>query len=269
MPMLTSERQQQILDMLLKSQSLTVAEMSELFDVSAVTIRSDLNALAEQGRVVRTRGGAVIANGRVRQELTVATRQRIRAAHKRAIGELAATLVQPHDSVLLDASTTAAAVGQAFKRHRELHDVTVVTTGIWTALELLDAPHLQVVLSGGYVRNTTGSIAGSITQKVLEAFNFNKAFLGAWGLTLKEGLTDTHLAEVDLKQSIIPRAQEIVAVVDGTKFGRLGLASFAPIERLTCVITDDDAPPDTLAELRARGVRVMVATVARPPGGDE
>jgi len=190
----------------------------------------------------------------------VATRQRIRAAHKRAIGELAATLVKPHESILLDASTTAAAVGQALKRRRDLEDITVVTTGIWTALELLDAPHLQVVLSGGYVRNTTGSIAGSITQKLLEVFNFNKAFLGAWGISPREGLTDTHLVEVELKQSAIARAQEVVAVVDGTKFGRVGLASFAPIEQLSRVVTDEDAPPEAVSALRARGVGVLIAS---------
>lgn len=266
--MLINERQQQILETLLRVQSASVAELSAQFEVSAVTIRNDLSQLAELGRVVRTRGGARIADGRTRQELTFATRQRIRAEHKRHIGLLAASLVQPHEAILLDASTTAAAVGRALKANLAVDDVTVVTTGIWTALELLDAPHIQVVLSGGYVRNTTGSIAGAITQRVLESFFFNRVFLGAWGITLNEGLTDTHLAEVELKQLVIARARELVAVVDGSKFGRLGLAAFAPVERISCVVTDASAPADDVAALRASGVRVLVAETPEEGGGE-
>jgi DeoR/GlpR family transcriptional regulator of sugar metabolism len=257
--MLLSERQQQILEALLRMQSASVADLSAMFAVSAVTIRSDLSALADQGRVIRTRGGARIVDGRMRQELTFSTRQRIDADRKRQIGTLAASLVQPHDSILLDASTTVLAVGAALKRSPELRTLTVVTTGIWTALELLDTPHINVVLTGGYVRSTTGSIAGSITQRVLESFYFNRVFLGAWGLTMAEGLTDTHLAEVELKQAIIARAREVVAVLDGSKFGRLGLASFASIAQVSYVVTDERAPAAEVAALRERGVRVLVA----------
>ena len=96
---------------------------------------------------------------------------------------------------------------------------------------------------------------------MLDVFNFNKAFLGAWGISLREGLTDTHLVEVELKQSAIARAQEVVAVVDGTKFGRLGLASFARIEQLSSVVTDEDAPAEVVADLGARGVRVLIASL--------
>ncbi len=258
--MVTNERQQQILETLLLQQAATVAELSETFDVSAVTIRSDLNHLAELGHVVRIHGGARLADGRTRQEFTFGTRQRLNAEQKQRIGELAATLVQPLEPILLDASTTAVAVGHALKHSPEVKDITVVTTGVWTALELLDSPHINVVLAGGYVRNVTGSVTGSITRQVLESFNFNKVFLGTWGLTLVEGATDTHLAEVELKRNIVERAQNIVVVVDGSKFGRVGLASFAPIEQITHVVTDDSAPAETVDGLRQRGVEVLVAS---------
>ncbi len=257
--MRTRERQERIVRYIFDKGQASVAELSQVFRVSPVTIRHDLNRLAELGRVVRVHGGARIADERTRQELTFATRRRLNAAAKQRIGELAATLIRPVDSILLDASTTAVAVAQAIKRNPDLRDITVVTTGIWTALELLGTRDVHVVLTGGYVRNTTGSITGAVTQQVLESFHIQKAFLGAWGLSLDEGLTDTHLAEVELKQAILGRAKEVVAVLDGTKFGRLGLASFATLEQIDCLVTDSSAPGEMVEALRARGIQVLVA----------
>lgn len=261
--MLANERQQRIISRLLAQESASVSELSELFKVSPVTIRNDLNQLAEQGRVVRIHGGARIDNGRTYQEYSFLTRQAINADRKQRIGEFAATLINPVESILLDASTTAIAVGRALKHSNRPRDITVVTTGLWTALELLDVSGLNVVLIGGYVRTTTGSVTGPITSQVLQSFNFQKAFLGAWGITLEEGLTDTHLLEVGLKRSIIERAQQVIAIVDGSKFGRLGLASFASVHEITGLITDESAPPDMLDALRDRGVDVWVVNVAK------
>lgn len=257
--MLMSERHQRIVEILLEQETATVAELSERFDVSPVTIRSDLNQLAEHGRVIRTHGGARIAKERVRQEITFAKRQRINIEQKRSIGEHAVTLIRPNESILLDASTTAVAVGQAIKRRPDLKDITVVTTGIWTALELLGSPDINVVLTGGHVRTTTGSITGSITNQVLETFNFQKVFLGAWGITVEDGLTDTHLTEVELKRAIISRAREVIAVLDGSKFGQLGLATFATLDEVTCIITDTTAPEEMVAGVRDSGVEVQIA----------
>jgi DeoR/GlpR family transcriptional regulator of sugar metabolism len=262
--MLANERQQQIMAQLLNHDSASVSELSELFQVSPVTIRNDLKQLADQGRIVRIHGGARIANGRTRQEYSFATRQGINAKRKERIGQLAATLIGSVDSILLDASTTAIAVGQALKRSTNIREVTVVTTGLWTALELLDVPAINVVLAGGYVRNTTGSVTGPITNQVLQGFNFQKSFLGAWGVSLEEGLTDTHLLEVGLKKAVIARTQEVIAIVDGSKFGRLGLASFAAIDQISCLITDDSAPEAMLDALRQAGVKVMVAQSSDP-----
>jgi DeoR family transcriptional regulator of aga operon len=258
--MVINERQQQIVDILLAQKTATVAELSDLLDVSAVTIRNDLNLLADSGRVLRTHGGARIADGRLHQEQTFATRQRLNADQKQAIGDLAATLITPLEPILLDGSTTAVAVARALKRQSIQHELTVVTTGIWTALELLGSPYINVVLAGGYVRNVTGSITGSITMQVLERFSFSKVFLGAWGINLNEGVTDTHLAEVELKQRIIDRAKDVVIVADSTKFGRTGLSSFASINQITHIVTDSAAPPDMVEILQARGVTVLAGS---------
>ena len=255
------DRHQKILEILAHQESVAVTDLSDQFGVSPVTIRSDLNHLAERGHVIRTHGGARLAGERMRQEYTYATRQRINAKHKKCIGELAASLIQSDEAILLDASTTAVAIGKALMQRTDLKNITVVTTGIWTALELLGTPHINLVISGGHVRETTGSITGSLTHDVLKGFNFRRAFLGAWGITIEEGLTDTPLAEVELKQVIVQKSQEVYAVIDGSKFGRLALASFASIDQITSIITDNSAPEDDVVALRDRGVDVQITCI--------
>jgi DeoR/GlpR family transcriptional regulator of sugar metabolism len=253
------DRPDKILEFLVDRQAASVAELSEMFQVSEVTIRNDLNQLAEAGRVIRTRGGARISDGRTRQELSFAARQRTNADQKRLIGLAAAKLVNSGDAILLDASTSAVALAAALKARSDLADVTVVTTGIFTALELLGSDALHVVLSGGTVRSVTGSITGGITAEVLSRYYFQRAFLGAWGVTPEFGLMDSSLVEVELKQTIIPRCQEVIALVDGSKFGRLALASFVPADGVSCIVTDASAPSDMLDAFQSRGVEILLA----------
>ena len=255
---MTEDRHQKILERLADTEQITVAELSETFNVSPVTIRTDLNQLAEMGKVIRTHGGARLAGERMRQELTYATRQRINAEQKRCIGEVAAALVCSENAILLDSSTTAVAVGAALKQRSDLETITVVTTGVWTALELLGTPHIQVVLAGGQVRDTTGSITGLFTEEILSRFNFSKVFLGAWGINLEEGCTDTHLAEVELKQKMIARSRAVYIVVDGAKFGRSGLATFASPDQIAGIITDPSAPEEAISAFRQRGIDVQI-----------
>ena len=202
--MLLEERQERIVEMLIEQGTASVTELGEMFGVSAVTVRTDLNDLAKQGRIIRTRGGARIADERTRQEYSFSARQRVKAKQKHLIGLFAAQLVESGDAILLDASTTAVAVTKGLKLRRDLRGVTVITTGIWTALEMLGTPGFDVVLTGGYVRDVTGSITGQITNEVLSQFNFNRAFLGAWGVTVEHGLTEQPLVEAELETSHCP-----------------------------------------------------------------
>ena len=257
--MLVNERQTQILDILSDKQSVAVAELAELLNVSAVTIRTDLNQLADQGRLVRTHGGAALVGEKMRQELTFATRQQLRGEQKARIGELAASLVQSRDSILLDASTTALAVGQALKHRQDLGNLSIITTGVWTALEMLGTPHLNIILAGGNLGNITGSITGPIARDVLSKINIHKAFLGAWGLTVTHGLTEANMQEAELKQFIIERCQEVIAVVDSSKFGQIALSTFAPVEKISRIVADESAPADMVADFRQRGIEVLIA----------
>jgi DeoR/GlpR family transcriptional regulator of sugar metabolism len=252
------ERKLKILELLSGRGVVSVKEMSNNLNVTEATIRTDLDTLAGIGKVVRIHGGAKIIENRIIQEYTYQTRKSLNSQNKKEIGKIAAGLVNSQDSILLDSSTTALAMAHALRNREELKDVTIIPTGIWTSIELMGYDNFNVLLPGGYLRHTTGSITGLSTMDFFNGLIIQKAFLGAWGVTSKNGLTDTHLLEIELKKNIISRVKEIIILVDGSKFNQSGLASYAKINQAAKIITDYTAPINEIKKIRKMGVEVLV-----------
>jgi DeoR family transcriptional regulator of aga operon/DeoR family fructose operon transcriptional repressor len=114
-------------------------------------------------------------------------------------------------------------------------------------------------MPGGFLRRDSVSLIGVEGRDVLDKYNFQKGFFGAKGFTLQEGLTDVNRDEVAIKQDMVRRAKKVIAVVDSSKWGRVGFASFATVEQVDCVITDQDAPQDVVTALERSGVQVIMA----------
>jgi DeoR/GlpR family transcriptional regulator of sugar metabolism len=256
--MLPALRRENILRLLQNKQSATVEELSELYQVSEVTVRQDLNRLAEEGRLVRMRGGAWLPS-RVSNEFPFAARDLMNADAKRRIGELAASLVTSGDSIIVDASTTALYVIRALLTRHDLHDLTIITNGIQAALELVGRPDITTVLTGGILRMTAVSMIGDIAVDMLGQINATLGFFGARGISVEHGLTDVNLQEAKVKMAMINRCQQVIAVADGSKFGEVSLISYAPVEHIQRIITDSAAPPDAVSDLRERGIDVWLA----------
>jgi DeoR/GlpR family transcriptional regulator of sugar metabolism len=250
------ERLDQILALLQQEGRISVAELSQRFDVSAVTIRNDLAILERQRRLVRTHGGAMLRPAADGDLPAFALRQEQHRAQKERIGRAAAQLVRDGDAIALDASTTAWQIAHHLKDRREL---TVVTNGLYVALEFVDSPGVTVVLPGGTLRPASASLVGEEGASILESYHLQKAFFGAGGFTLEEGLTDTSADEVDLKRRMLARAKEVIAVVDSSKWGLVTFAPLATVEQLQRVIADEGAPADMVRALRERGVEVLLA----------
>lgn len=230
----------------------SVAELARRFGVSMVTIRKDLATLEEDDRLIRTHGGAVLP-GRSRAELAFEVRERMQSAEKAAIGAAAAALVQDGDSIALDASTTALEVARRLKERREL---TVVTNGIRIASELAGLPGITVVMPGGRLRWEAFSLVGSWGRLLLRQANIQKAFLGAVGFTLENGLTDVTEEEAEIKRAMVEAAREVVGIVDHTKWGRTAFATFCPTSRVQLMITDPQAPGAMVVQVRRLGIEV-------------
>jgi DeoR/GlpR family transcriptional regulator of sugar metabolism len=182
-----------------------------------------------------------------------AQRKELHSAEKERIGRAAAALVGDGESIALDASTTAWQVARHLKGRREL---TVITNGLFVAMEFVDSPGVTVVMPGGTLRAASASLVGDQGSGILERYHVQKGFFGAGGFTLEEGLTDTSQYEVELKQRMVERSKRVIAIVDSSKWGQVTSASLAAIHQLDRVITDDQAPAAMVGALRQRGVEV-------------
>ena len=247
------ERLDRILALLRERGRVSVTDLSERFAVSAVTIRHDLASLERRGHLVRTHGGAMLKPVGGTDLPAFALRKELHLAEKQRIGKAAADLVSDGESIALDASTTAWQIARHLKQRKEL---TVVTNGLFIALEFVDSPGVTVVMPGGSLRATSASLVGDQGACILERYHVQKGFFGAGGFTLEEGLTDTDQYEVELKRRMLERAKEVIAVVDSSKWGQVTFAPLVSVEQLQRVITDDGAPPPMVAALRARGIGV-------------
>ncbi len=248
------ERRDRIVALLEENGRASVSELSQRFDVSEVTIRGDLDILARQGLLVRTRGGAVAVHD-TELDLDVHIRRRLHTDEKARIGKAAAALVHDYESIVLDASTTALAMVDHIRNRRQL---TIFTNGIYAATALLDAPGITVLMPGGFLYRDSASLVGREDRAFIQQFTFQKGFFGARGFTLDEGLTDLNIADVSLKQQLIAGAKQVIALVDSSKWERVGFASFASIDQIDIMITDAGAPRHMVAALEQRGVQVIL-----------
>jgi DeoR/GlpR family transcriptional regulator of sugar metabolism len=252
--MYPEERRQEIVQRVNRNRRVSVAELSRQFGVSEVTIRSDLQALAERNLVVRTHGGAVPAAPDL-YHLSLAFRRRRQVQEKSRIGEAGAALVMDGDAIFLDSSSTALAIAAHLKNHRHL---TIITNSLAVAQEMLDAPRVMVVLVGGMLRRDTASLIGTDGLEMLRKYHIPKGFFGAHGISLIEGLTDVSADEAEVKRPMVAMCRVSVAVLDATKWGQVGLASFAGLEQISTVISDVHAPPDLVDQVRSSGTEVIL-----------
>jgi DeoR/GlpR family transcriptional regulator of sugar metabolism len=252
------ERQQHIARIVEEHGRARVTDLAERFAVSEVTIRKDLRVLETEERVVRAHGGA-LAPSRSRPERSFDVRERLQRAQKERIGAAAAALVIDGESIALDASTTALAMARHLKARGGWAHLTVITNGLRIASELAGHAGITVAMPGGFVRWEALSLVGPLGAGLLEKVNIQKAFMGASGITLETGLSDATEEEAQIKRLIVAAASEVVAVIDHTKWGRSAFATFCSTDRLTGIVTDEEAPAAMAAAFRQRRILVHVA----------
>jgi DeoR/GlpR family transcriptional regulator of sugar metabolism len=242
-----------------------VSDLSTRFGVSAVTIRKDLVVLEAERRLIRTHGGA-IAPRSSGPELAFDIRERLQREEKSRMGAAAAARVNDGESIVLDASTSALYVARHLKDVEVWHGLTVVTNSIRIASELAGHRGITVLMLGGRVRWEALSVVGPLGDGVFRRVNVQKAFLGAAGFTIEAGLSDAMEEEAQIKRSMVGAVRDVYAVVDHTKWGRIASATFCRTDHLTGVFTDDAAPQEMVAALRAAGTEVI--ELGPPTGAD-
>lgn len=251
----TSQRREQILQMLVKQGNVQVSDLVPQLGVSAVTIRTDLSALESQGLVTRSYGGATLTRTPP-PEQNIRQKDALNAGAKEHIGTAAAALVEPGDNIIIDSGTTT----MPLARHiRELKQVTVMINGLNIAWELADAPGIELMLTGGLLRKQSLSIQGAQAEACLNVYNFDKLFLGVDGFDLQFGITTHHEAEASLNHKMVERAKKVIVLTDSSKFGRVSLHRIVLLDRIHTVITDAGISPEYRDGLQRLGIEVIIA----------
>ncbi|MFC1463845.1 MAG: DeoR/GlpR family DNA-binding transcription regulator [Candidatus Brachytrichaceae bacterium NZ_4S206] len=252
---MSEERRREIIALLETERHVRVEDLARRFDVSEVTIRKDLSELEARGLLQRTHGGAVLVH-KSRFNPSFLEKLALHAAEKRAIAHAALEYICEGDALILDAGSTTLALAKAMLgRFRHL---TVVTSSVPIALELAHAGW-DLILTGGQVREHSLALIGPAAVNTLEGFHVDKAFLGATGVTLRDGYSTPNPLDAQLKQAMMRAADESYVLTDSSKLGRGVLANYARLEEVKLLITDAHAPADFLASLQHRGIAYKLA----------
>ena len=251
--MTLSERHKAILESLRNSGSVDVGVLSQQLKVSAVTIRKDLDMLEEKKLLYRTHGGAIIADPYIATR-KVSEKEKLHPELKRRIGQRAIELLSPQDALIIASGTTV----QAFARCIPNMKMTVITSAMNVAMELLDKPDIEIIQLGGIIRHSSASVVSEYAIRMLDNFACNKLFLGVDGIDPEYGLSTTHLQEASLNRMMIHSATKTIVLADSSKFGRRGFSKICDMSDIDHVITDSGTPAKMLDAMAEQGVKVTV-----------
>ena len=235
--MTTYERRQSLLDILRKQPGLRVSEIAKALGVSEGTVRNDLNALEDEGRLRRVHGGAVLTEQNQFQNNSFVRRYNQNIAAKIAIAREAALLVENGDSILLDASSTSYYLARALSERTKLR---VMTNGFEVARELAQNTSNSVILVGGVVNNDSSSVTGLLSEQIIAEMRIEKTFFSCSGFSIERGMTEVHFEEAQLKRKAIESSQQVIALIDSTKFGKEDLTPFARPMQIAHLFTDSN-----------------------------
>ncbi len=268
--MFAINRREKIQQIVMEKGSVKTTELCDLLGASPSTIRNDLNHMARQGLIQKVHGGASrMTENTTPQPETVPVsddyaesnhfrfqrREMQHKAQKEAIAKVALSYIRDNQCILLDASSTTLTLAKKLLSFRKL---LVVTNGIYTMLNLKDAPNVDTVIIGGFVSKTSGFIEGVIGADILNHLNVDIAFVSANGFSEKEGLTDFDIYEVELKKRMLERCNHIVAMLDSSKLERVSSASFLPAKKIDVLLTDDKIDPEILRKYQKDGVNIRI-----------
>ena len=260
------ERRNQILAALTEKGSVQVAHLANKFGISEVTIRNDLRELETQGLLIRFHGGATNqinnwaltgkpnGNNDSLNEIKLEDRTLLSADAKTRIANAAARLVSTGNSVIIDSGSTTLKIAQQLA---DAADLIVVTNNLPAAEVLSINQHITLVLCGGTFRHKTRSFHGMHAESVLKGIVADYLFIGADGIDIEKGIT-TFNEGYAISKVMARAAKKVVAVLDSTKFGRIGFNPVLPISDIDVLITDDGINRETVMLLENRNIDVII-----------
>lgn len=256
--MLAIEKKNFILKTVNERSAVSVRELTELLNVSEVTIRKILNALARKGMLRRTHGGAVSLSVPAKEE-DLKTKRKTNLQLKRELARKAYELIEDYDTIYIDAGSTTLELVRCINSGPK-RNITIVTNALNLATELLYSQDIDVLLTGGQLRHGVVSCVGPLAEKTLNELFFNKAFMGTNMFSAQHGATTHKLSEAHIKQCAIKSAHRAYLLGDSSKYGRACAVKIAPLQSFAAVITDSALQKQAKEELESAGVPLLLGT---------
>ncbi|MGW4291231.1 DeoR/GlpR family DNA-binding transcription regulator [Streptomyces sp. NPDC004673] len=261
--LLAEQRRALIVDEVRRRGGVRVNELTRQLGVSDMTVRRDLDALARQGVLEKVHGGAVPVVEASTHEPGFEAKSGLEPTAKEDIARAAARLVAPGSAIALSGGTTTFTLARQLL---EVPDLTVVTNSVRVADVFHTAQRTSgrrqgaatVVLTGG-VRTPSDSLVGPVADRAIAALHFDLLFLGVHGISAEAGLSTPNLAEAETNRQLVRSARRVVVVADHTKWGTVGLSSFAALDEVDTLVTDAGLPAEARAEISERLRRLVVA----------
>ena len=264
--MLPNQRYKQILQRVERVGGARVSDLAQALSVTEETIRRDLNVLSDQGKLVRTHGGAIpLAESSAGFDLPHAQRAVRHLEAKRAIARHALELTQGCSVMALDASTTALQLARLLPDRA----CTVVTNAVTVCETLGHHRQTQVICTGGEFDLLTRSLVGFASERTIAGFHIERFFCSCMGLDPKRGLTDSSPSQAFVKSRFIEQAEETILLADHTKVttrSRVYSADWSGIDRLVMDRSDISEVNEVLARVQERGVSVELIDLAENAG---
>ncbi|MDD2502450.1 MAG: DeoR/GlpR family DNA-binding transcription regulator [Clostridia bacterium] len=247
------QRRNHLLSLLQEKKSITVQEAAVIFEVAEETIRRDFRTMEGQGLIVRTHGGALLADD-INFEHPLEIREGINIKGKDFMGIRAAELVHDRDTLFLDASTSALYVAKHLKDKKGL---TVITNAELIILELAKCDDITLISTGGYVRKKSLSCVGQATENAISSYHADKVFFSCKGFSPRLGATDSNEQESSLRKLMIKHSGEAIFLCDHTKFDKVGYIATAQLDDIHCFITDTHLPEGWKVGFQEKEVKII------------
>jgi DeoR family transcriptional regulator, fructose operon transcriptional repressor len=250
--LLAIKRLEIISQLLSETGSVDATKLSERFAVTPKTIRKDLDKLESMGLLDRVHGGAILKRTD-NSVFPIEQRKLKNLSEKQRIGAAALEYVNEGDSIIIDGGTTTLELARLLGEKK----ILAITSDLKITMELMNKPNVDLFVTGGRLRRQGAyTLLGRDAEKVLEKYKAKKVFLGTTALDLKNGLSVLNSDEAEVKKAMIAAAQEVICLVDHSKFHHVTFAPFCSIEDIDTLITDSRILPEEQEELERRGVRV-------------
>lgn len=253
---LAVERQRIICSVLQRKGSVRTTELMRLLRVSLGTIRADLRELEHAGYVERVWGGAVAKLPFIgERELFLKERASLHRAEKRRIGKYAAQLIQPGQTIIVDAGSTT--VELIHHLPRTMDSLRVITNALNVAAAAALIAGVELVMTGGVLRRTTSALVGAEVIRALRREKADWVFLAANGVSFEAGLTASNVWEAEVKRTMAQRGARVVLLADSSKFGQRHSARVIGLDTLDMVITDTGLGDEDARALEAASLEVV------------